>query len=294
MVIGDGALAFLDIGADPLALPAGQFGQRQIDASLPQLRHADDDGPIDLARRLFTECPGQERRRRSGAGDDENAAGILVEPMDEARPDVGAKAQRVQQPVEVPFGPAAALDGETGRLVQHDHRIVAVQHRVPQDGFVAGRGLSRPLRNGRGHFFQRRDTDDLTRRQAVTGAGALTVDPDPTRAQQLFEMAMAERGVVPLEPAVETKRPVLAGDSHGVGRAHRHRVSDPSRIVVTPRKRRGSGGPEPAPGLNRGRPYMDSRFRLAFAGMTGKTDNPPTWCDSYRSLASSPFRGFAV
>ena len=36
----------------------------------------------------------------------------------------------------LPLGPAAALDGETGRLVQHDDRIVAVQDRIPQHGLV--------------------------------------------------------------------------------------------------------------------------------------------------------------
>jgi hypothetical protein len=49
---------------------------------------------------------------------------------------------------------------------------------------------------------------------------------------------MAERGIMPLEPAVEANRPVLAGNSHGVGRARRHRVSDPSRIIVTPAEER--------------------------------------------------------
>src|SRR5229473_1196428 len=125
--------------------------------------------------------------------------------MDEPRARVGTKTQRIQQPINVPLGPAAALDGETGRLVQHDHRIVAVQHRIPQHGFVAWRALSRHLRRRCGHLFQSSNTNSLTRLYTVTGAGALAVDPDIPGAQQLFETAMAECRIVTLEPAVETQ-----------------------------------------------------------------------------------------
>ena len=118
LVIGDGVLAFLGIGAHPFARRPGELGQRQVDAPLPQLRQADDDRPIDLARRLLAKRAGQESRRRGGAGDDQHAARVLVEPVDEARPLVRAEAQRVEQPVEMPLGSAAALDGETGRLVR--------------------------------------------------------------------------------------------------------------------------------------------------------------------------------
>src|SRR5438132_14172270 len=123
------------------------------------------------------------------------------------------------------LGAAAALDGETGRLVQHDHRIVAVQHRVSQHRFVAWRGLSRPLRSRCSHLLQSRNADGLARHHMVTGAGALAVDPDPPGTQQPFEAPMAECGIVALEPAIETNRPVLAGDRHGVGGVRRHRGS---------------------------------------------------------------------
>ena len=117
MVIGDGALAFLGIGADPFTLATGKLGERQIDASLPQFGQPDDDRPIDLARSLFAEGSGQESRCRDGAREYQNTACFLVEPVDEARPHIRSKAQRVQHPVEMPFGAAAALDGETRWLI---------------------------------------------------------------------------------------------------------------------------------------------------------------------------------
>ena len=131
-----------------------------------------------------------------------------------------AKTQRVQHPVEMPFGAAATLDGETGGLIQHDHRVVAMQDRVPQHGFVAGRHLSQYLRRRGRHLVERRNADCLTRCHPVARAGALTVDPDVSRAQQPFEAAVAECGIVPLEPAVETNRTVFAANRHGVGGGH--------------------------------------------------------------------------
>jgi hypothetical protein len=77
---------------------------------------------------------------------------------------------------------------------------------------------------------------------------------------------MAECGIVPLEPAIETNRPVLAGHHHRVGRARRHRVFNPSRIIVTPADPRdGPQGPA-ARGRVQGCPAqelaaLDSRFR---------------------------------
>ena len=49
----------------------------------------------------------------------------------------------------------------------------------------------------------------------------------------MCEATMAECRIVTLEPAIEAHRPILAGDRHSVSRARRHRVSDPSRIIVT-------------------------------------------------------------
>src|SRR5882724_1879065 len=171
------------------------------------------------------------------------------------------------------LGSAAALNGETGRLIEHDHRIVAVQYRVPQHRFVAWRGLSRPLRSRCGHLLQGRNADGLTRRNAVTRAGALAVDSNPPGAQQPFEAAMAECGIVTLEPAVETNRPVLAGDGHGVGGFGHHplRPSGGRGWGPSPAHRR-CAGPTGA-GIARAE-RGDGRVRWAMAGALESPTSP--------------------
>ncbi len=49
--------------------------------------------------------------------------------MNQPRPLGLAKAQRVEQPVEMALGFRPALDRETRRLVEHDDRLVAVDDR---------------------------------------------------------------------------------------------------------------------------------------------------------------------
>ena len=73
-------------------------------------------------------------------------------------------------------------------------------------GVIGGRGRRR---------IERRDADRLARGQPVAGLGALAVDPDLPGAQQLFEPAMGQRRVMPPEPAIEAKRPILAVDGYG-------------------------------------------------------------------------------
>src|SRR5882724_8592675 len=153
------------------------------------------------------------------------------------------------------LGSAAALNGETGRLIEHDHRIVAVQYRVPQYRFVAWRGLSRPLRSRCRHLLQSRNADGLTRRNAVTRAGPLAVDSNPPGAQQLFEAPMAERWVVTLEPAIETRRAVLAGDGHGIGGVRHHPL-------------------RPLGGRGRGPSRSDGRVRWVTAGALESPTSP--------------------
>ena len=89
-VIGDGVLAVI-VGADPLAaalqpLGHGSLGEREVDPALPHLRQPGDDRPIGLPRRLVAKGAGEERGRRRGARDQQQPAGVLVEPVNQARP----------------------------------------------------------------------------------------------------------------------------------------------------------------------------------------------------------------
>ncbi len=213
-VIGDRVFAFVGVGAHPFAIAPVFFGERQADPPLRGLRPADGERPIGLARRLVAKGPGQKRRRRGGAGDDENAARVLVEPMDEPRALGIAKAQGVEQPVEMPLGAGSALDREARRFVERDNGIVAMQdrrlqHRRVGRQYRARRGCGA----GRGDV-QWRHADRLSRHHPVAGFGALAVDPDLAGAQQLFEPAVSKCRVVPLEPAVEAQRAVVAGNGY--------------------------------------------------------------------------------
>ena len=55
----------------------------------------------------------------------------------------------------------------------------------------------------------RGNADRLSGLQAIASFRALAVDADLTRAQQFFQMAVAERGKVALEPAVEARAGVV-------------------------------------------------------------------------------------
>ena len=65
----------------------------------------------------------------------------------------------------------------------------------------------------------------------IAGAGALAVDPDLPGAQQLFEPAVAEAGIMPLEPAVEPAGAVLRPHRDGFDAGH-FAVGVPSRRVA--------------------------------------------------------------
>ena len=67
----------------------------------------------------------------------------------------------------------------------------------------------------RGQLAQGGNADRLAGSQSITCTGSLAVDPDLPSTQQLFEPAMAERRIMPPEPAVEAEAAVLGCDSDG-------------------------------------------------------------------------------
>src|SRR5215469_275210 len=125
-VIGDRAPALLSIGTNAFAAPAYHLRERQVDTALSYLRPADDDRPIGLARRLLAESPRQKCRSGGGAGNHQDAARFLVEPVHEAGALGVSEAQAVEQAVDMPLGRRAALNREPRRLVEDDQCIVAV------------------------------------------------------------------------------------------------------------------------------------------------------------------------
>ena len=109
------------------------LAEREVDAAALGKRNADRDRPVGLRRLAALERAGEERRRARGAAEQQNAAGVAVEPMGKTRPLLGVEAQRVEQPVEMARGAGAALHGEPGRLVDGDDVVVAVDHQIAHE-----------------------------------------------------------------------------------------------------------------------------------------------------------------
>ena len=97
-------------------------------------------------------------------------------------------------------GFGAALHCKAGRLVEHDRRGVAIEHEMAQQPLILRADTARRWRRRR--LGQRRHPDRLAGADRVTGPGAFAVDPDLAGAQQLFQPAVAQAGIVPPEPAV--------------------------------------------------------------------------------------------
>ena len=69
-----------------LAARARLLGKRGVDQPLVRRRHARDQRPIDLARGPAGKGLGKMPRRPRRSRDEQDSAGILVEPMDELGP----------------------------------------------------------------------------------------------------------------------------------------------------------------------------------------------------------------
>ena len=111
----------------------GMIADRGVDDVAVELRHARDDRQVLLLDRAGLELGGERVVGLVVLGDDDHAARVAVEPMDDARPRrPAALAHRAemmgQRPGEraVPM-PLGRVDDHPGRLVHDDDRIVLVQ-----------------------------------------------------------------------------------------------------------------------------------------------------------------------
>ncbi len=208
-IIGDGALAVILVFDDAFAGRARQFRQPPIDTSLPRLRQSDHGRPIDFPGRLVAKGAGEKPGRRHGAGQHQNAARVLVEPVDQPRPLRAAETQAVEHGVEMMLGRGAALDRKTRRLVEDDHIVVAVENCPLDFGDVAGFGLIVRLRRRYIRVGQRWNPHFLAGGDSVPGARAFAVDTDLPGAQQFLQTTMAELRKMPLEPAVQADFRIL-------------------------------------------------------------------------------------
>ena len=198
------------------------FGERCVDPPLRRLRHTDDERPIEFLQLPTAKEGGELSRRCRVAGEQENAAGVAVEPVDETGRLRRVEAERVEHRVEVTGDAAAALHRQAGRLVERDHVAVAVDDRrlhhvdirlVHRRQGAAGRALLAEIGKWR-------HADPVAWRQSGAGAGALAVHADLAGAQQFLQAPVPDGWVVPLEPAVEPLGAVLGCDLQGGDAAH--------------------------------------------------------------------------
>jgi hypothetical protein len=74
-----------------------------------------------------------------GAGEEEDAGGVLVEPVDELGASGRIEGQRIEQAIEMALGLGAALGREAGGLVDDDRGAIAVDDEALGElGLVCG------------------------------------------------------------------------------------------------------------------------------------------------------------
>src|SRR3546814_14498525 len=107
-MVGNGALAAFG-RPNLLAAAPSPLLERQVDTPLGRRGNACHERPVELGYTAALEQPGQVARRRRVAGEDQDTAGIAVEPVYQARTLCGAEPQRVEHAVEVVRGSGAQI-----------------------------------------------------------------------------------------------------------------------------------------------------------------------------------------
>jgi hypothetical protein len=181
-----------------------------------ELRIADHQRPVDLARRTAGESLGKTRRSPRRAGDQQDARGVLVEPVDKPRAGRAVILDKgIEQAVDMLGGLAAALRGEAGGLVEHDRGGRLADHHIACLGDLFGRERAGAgggfLRGGR-ILSARRHAQLLAGGQAIFGLGALAIHPDLPGARPARHGGKADLRQVALEPAVKPDAVVILGD----------------------------------------------------------------------------------
>ena len=219
-IAGPCRLAIFLVDMHLLAAGPGLLGERGVDHALVEARHPRDDRPIDFARGSPRERLGEMPRGARRARHHQDAAGILVEAVDQFGPVAVVVGQPVEQAVEMLVGLGPALRREARRLVEHHPVAAARDHHVADIGLlVVGQRHDHPRRTTARTFGGRRlgggDAQDLARFDPVARRDALAIDadlPGPCPARDEVEAGV---GQVPLEPAVEADPVIVRGDGEG-------------------------------------------------------------------------------
>ena len=184
-------LAFVDHHL--FAAAAGLFAKRQFDQPVLDGRHADHKRPVDLARRAARKMLRELRRAPRGARDQQHAAGILVEPVDQSRARIALLRQRIEQPVDMFERTAAALRRQARRLVEHEGAGGGADHHVERQlALFGGEGLALTLALDRRGITAGGDAHDLPGYDPVGRIGALAVNADLPGARPAADRGEAD------------------------------------------------------------------------------------------------------
>lgn len=187
---------------------------RLIDGAAFPVRHAPDKGHVAAAHLAGAAMVGELRRQRLvGAvvlGGHHQSGGVLVEPMDNARPPDPADAgqacaavgdQRVDQ--RAGLVPGGGMDHEVLRLVDDDD-VVVLEHDVERDVLAFGLGG-----RGGGHV----DCDRIARFDMISGvANRGRSHADLAREDQRLEARARQVGAADGQHAVQPLRSFIALD----------------------------------------------------------------------------------
>ena len=170
------------------------------------MRHTLNDGPIGLLHR-----PGGEQLAEGGGhaaalGNDDDAGCIAVKPVHQQRAFAQFGAQTHQQAIEMMVRLAAALNGKTRWLIQHQEIAVFVQHHLVKQAALGGGqrldiGLGRI--GGTRVEGQRRHADFLIRFQAGVGFATPCPNAHLAGAGELVQIGESHLREMQLEPAVK-------------------------------------------------------------------------------------------
>ena len=217
-----GAFARLLVRHHALATRPRTLAQRQIDPPFLHCRCANHQGPVYLAHIAVPERLAERGRRTCAPRQQQNSAGVAVQPVNQPRAFPRAESQRVQHGVEMARGFRTALDRDSGRLVQGNHFVVPINHQRLDEGGIPGTRpfafvARRPHRNGAG---LRRNANSLAHGQPDIRFRPLAVDSDLPGPQKLLQHPVCQPRIVPPEPAVEPDIVVVHGNTGDVDAAH--------------------------------------------------------------------------
>ena len=210
-VLGLGRLAALVVDMHLLAARTGLLGERRLDHAFLHIGYADHQRPVDLLGAAAREALGEIGRAARRARHQQYAAGILVEPVHEARArlvlafDIG-----VEQAVDMVERVGPALRRKARWLVDHQRALGLLdQHGLgllDLGGLELALGLGLLVRRiaARGH------ANLLSLGQPVVGLHPLAVDAHLPGARPFADRAETDLRQVPLEPAIDAN-PVIVG-----------------------------------------------------------------------------------